>query len=306
MLQTISQGNGEILVFLRRKPFLGAQIALLPFFHFLRADHPKARITAISPGNSTALLERFGCVDRVVCYTDKDPAMWRMAPELHRTPSTGYQLRAASLRLTLFARAATRGPLTGYSGWLSWLHGGGCRFRTDQYLAQSYLDLLGRSMNEFHATLPPRIPQKYALLIPGGMNWYKKYPHFAKVGKHLADRLEVHILAGPDMTEEVEELAASGFPCVTHRNLPLEEVAIIVRNAAVVVANDCGPAHFAHLYDIPRVLLFAGTTKIAHWFLPTTNSRVLHSGCWADIGDIAPERVLEAVAELLGKARSQG
>ena len=81
---------------------------------------------------------------------------------------------------------------------------------------------------------------------------------------------------------------------------PLPAVRDLLRDASLVVANDCGPAHFAYIHDVPRVALFDRSVDSSHWFWPGRNGRLLESPAPGTIDRIAAADVLELADELLG------
>jgi len=66
-----------------------------------------------------------------------------------------------------------------------------------------------------------------------------------------------------------------------------------------VIANDCGPAHFAHIHDVPRISLFDSAINAEHWFFAGRCGRLLRSPAPGEIGRIPPEVILERANELL-------
>ena len=44
---------------------------------------------------------------------------------------------------------------------------------------------------------------------------------------------------------------------IFHIDKPIANVESIARNTSVFIANDCGPSHFSHFYNIPHVSVFS-------------------------------------------------
>jgi hypothetical protein len=72
-----------------------------------------------------------------------------------------------------------------------------------------------------------------------------------------------------------------------------------VRGASLVIANDCGPAHFAHIHDVPRISLFDSAINAAHWFFAGRRGRLRRSPAPDEIGRIPAGAILALANELL-------
>jgi ADP-heptose:LPS heptosyltransferase len=117
-----------------------------------------------------------------------------------------------------------------------------------------YLDLLdddGISLADFAASAKRRT-NHYVLLIPAGTSKYKLYPadQYVELARILRQQHEVHFLPGKGMKEVLDGLASVQDACVVHRDKSTGEMRDIVLGARLVIANDCGPFHFAHIYDV--------------------------------------------------------
>jgi ADP-heptose:LPS heptosyltransferase len=80
---------------------------------------------------------------------------------------------------------------------------------------------------------------------------------------------------------------------------PIPEVARLVRGASLVIANDCGPAHFAHIGDVPRISLFDAGVNHRNWFYAGRRGRMLRSPETGRIAEIAVSEILRHAEELL-------
>jgi len=103
---------------------------------------------------------------------------------------------------------------------------------------------------------------------------------------------------GGDMTEEIQALSAEGDRFCLHINRPLSEVAALVRHSAVVIANDCGPVHFAHIYDVPRVIVYTAEASRDHWYRDSLRSIRLASDGSGGIYAVDPDAILAAAVSL--------
>jgi len=299
-----STPRAATFVFLQYSPSsIGEEVAQIPFFRFLRADGPDREIVAVAPDRSGRTLESLGLVDRLVTY----PVRGRLR-ELGRVVRTlrgtrcerCFLHRRKSLRAAVLARLSTSAPIEGFAhGITGWLQARSIPFATTgTYIGENYARLLGRSVADFAAG-SAREPGGYAVLVPGGRTEVKRWPldRYLEVARALRDRLPVLFLLGPD---QEAERAAIGDSFETRVAPPLPDVRDLLVGADLVIANDCGPAHFAHVHDVPRVSLFDRSVDASHWFWPGRNGRLLQSAAPGTIGTISPDEVLREAGELLG------
>ena len=144
------------------------------------------------------------------------------------------------------------------------------------------------------------------VLIPGGGSGeFKRWSWRHYVA--LTDLLKSEL--GPSATftfvlgpcEEAERacigaLARSDFRIEFGRSIP--ELAAIMLNARLVVANDCGPSHIAQGLCVPYVGVFNAPNPEWFWSKPQSLDVVPESGA-TDINSITPERVLQACRAVL-------
>jgi len=166
--------------------------------------------------------------------------------------------------------------------------------------------LLNRTVADFAADQRPD-RKDYALIIPGGRTQIKRYPlpAYLEVAHALSARIPVRFLLGPG-TEHERELILDGrdeFDVVTAPSLP--ELSRLVREASVVIANDCGPGHFAHVYDVPRVSIFDRSVDPAHWFFRGRNGALVQSARPGEIAETPPGEILRLAEQALDRATHQ-
>jgi ADP-heptose:LPS heptosyltransferase len=137
--------------------------------------------------------------------------------------------------------------------------------------------------------------------VPGGRTEIKRWPltSYLEVARALRPRLPVRFLLGPSEAPEHARIAEAGVEAVVAP--PIPAVRDLLRGADLVIANDCGPAHFAHIHDVPRVSLFDKSVDASHWFWAGRNGRILQSEAPGRIGAIEPADVLRLADELLGR-----
>ncbi len=290
---------------------VGEQVVQTPFFHFLRGAHPGAAIVGIAPERSAGILQSLGCLDAVHTYPVRG-GLGRIAGvvrELRRfRAQLVYQNRRKSLRAALIARTATTAPMLGFEhGINAMLQVRSFPFDTTRYIAESYAGILGRAVQEF-ADSTAEANGGYALVIPGGRTVIKRYPiaQYIDAARELSARVPVRFLLAPDQEAERREIEAAppGFGIEIGRTIP--DVARIVRRAAIVITNDCGPAHFAHVNDVPRVCLFDSSVNDRNWFFAGRRGRILRSPETGKIAAIPAHEILRQAHEVLDGAVTRG
>jgi lipopolysaccharide heptosyltransferase II len=158
----------------------------------------------------------------------------------------------------------------------------------------------------------------WILLHPGASAASRRYPaaHWAHVLRLLAQEVQLPlVLTGSAAESElVDEIRlASAVPAISLAGrLALGELGAALRLAAVVVTNNTGPAHMAAAVGTPVVDLYALTNpQHTPW---KVRSRVLFhdvpcrfcykstcpEGHQACLAGVAPQRVVDAVRDLLG------
>ncbi|MCS0633860.1 glycosyltransferase family 9 protein [Telluria mixta] len=162
----------------------------------------------------------------------------------------------------------------------------------------------------------------WILLHPGASAASRRYPagHWAHVLRLLAQELQLPLVltGSAEECELVDGIQfASAVPAVSLAGrLALGELGAALRLAAIVVTNNTGPAHMAAAVGTPVVDLYALTNpQHTPW---NVRSRVLFhdvpcrfcyrstcpEGHQACLDGVAPQRVVEAVRELLGATQA--
>ena len=106
----------------------------------------------------------------------------------------------------------------------------------------------------------------YAVLCPFATGTMagrsKRWPHFAELARTLHDDgLPLLLCPGPGEEDE----ARRDFPgAIVLDKVPLDVYAALLRDAALVVANDTGPGHIAAAVGAPLVSVL-GVTDAARW-----------------------------------------
>lgn len=156
------------------------------------------------------------------------------------------------------------------------------------------------------AALPPGLPPRFALLVPGSSRAHlgKRWPaaHWVALGQGLlAAGLPPVLICGP----EERDLAASllrALPGALAPDLDFDLIAALSRRAAVAVGNDTGPAHLVALAGCPLVMLFGPASDPERTRPAVPNARVLRG---QPFEALQPDTVLEAALALRRSAADQ-
>jgi ADP-heptose:LPS heptosyltransferase len=283
----------KILVFLQHKPFLGAQIVQLPFYYLLREKYPEAHITAVGTPGSGEFLNRYGMIDSLHIVDDSKTSLNELVKMLHNEKFTlGFQHRRHSFRFLVTAIRLCRN-LTGFKNeYLNIFQKESYLFDKKRYIAHNYLSLIDHRLEDYLAFR--RFDRGgHVCIIPAGSNSIKKYPlsQYLKIADEISRKREVRFILGPDMQEEADILKNSRYPLDINLTLPVLEKT--VSTARLVITNDCGPGHFAHIHDTPRISLFAIRKYTHEWFYPSENSVLLLPDEDGDISRIPENIVLD-------------
>jgi hypothetical protein len=151
---------------------------------------------------------------------------------------------------------------------------------------------------------PPAVPHA-AIVHVGAFYGARRWPaeRFAAVARALAAAgLEVVVMAGPaegPRADEVARLAGirSQHVFAGDRALPLDRLAALVADAAVLVSVDTGVAHLASAYRVPSVVIF-GPAPASEWGPPPGPHVVLtdESARRGDVFSDVPDPALLAVS----------
>ncbi len=113
------------------------------------------------------------------------------------------------------------------------------------------------------------LPQRYALLVPGGSAHRpeKRWPaeRYAELANRLADRGITPVLLGT--AAEARELQAIAAACPAAVNLlgktSIEQIVVLARGAELAVGNDTGPMHLIATAGCPALALFSSASDPA-------------------------------------------
>jgi ADP-heptose:LPS heptosyltransferase len=299
-----NSGAKDVAVFLQNKPYLGNQIALIPLFHYLREIYPQHDIVVCAHTRAAGVLQSMGYIDDLVPRYRPGKKMSFCAIYKALKPfriDTVYTLRRHSIKTGLLARLNAQKTVVGFTARTTgFFLSRSVPFNANIYAAQNALALIDRQLSDFPSGSARNKKGDYFLIIPGGSLREQKYPltRYIEIAEYLSAVRPVHFLLGADMADEIHQLSPGTGRFILHIGRPFCEVADIVKHSAVVIANDCGPAHFAHIYNVPRVLLAVVTDKAANWFYATNRSHLLAAPRNGNMLAIDKRNVLDAALRL--------
>jgi heptosyltransferase-1 len=163
----------------------------------------------------------------------------------------------------------------------------------------------------------------YIILAPGSLGGLGQYDpdHFAAVARILAAQTEQQLVVVGSATEAKtiqpllqvanENLYGNVYSLVEKTTLP--ELAAIIRQASLTIANHSVSMHFADVFGCPMVILHSETDMVSQWMPRNASARLLSRpaicayckpvNCPHGINclEVRPEEVAIAALELLTK-----
>ena len=295
-----------ILVVLPNKPFLGNQITQIPFFEEIKG---KYKIITIGTSNSYFLIETLSYTDitfeyRKSSFLDLLKIFYRIKKNYN--VKKVYHFRDRSMKISFILELFFRN-ITGYlikrQNILSMFYKTKKIFDTNQYIAHNYLRLCDGELEKYYLKGVKR--EKSISIIPGGSNDFKKYPlsKYLNIAREFENEYNINFILGNDMEKEQEALNEYRKKYTIVVGESLDKLRGRIQNTALVIANDCGPSHFAHIYNTPRISLFAGNTNPEEWFNKTDVSTLLQSETRDDIENIDEKEIIKEAKKILNITR---
>jgi lipopolysaccharide heptosyltransferase I len=272
---------------------LGDVVHSLPILNLLRRKWPEARISWLVTPAFAGLLEGHPQVDEVIRFDRKlfGTGWWNplaffgfisflrdlrrrqfdLVIDLQGLFRSGWIAGATGARVRVgFADAREM-------GWIFYTHRVAVE-TWEQHALGRYLEIaeaLGCGREPVEFVFPPALPlsepiaERYAVLLPA-TNWAtKRWPieSFAQLVAPLRDRFGLRtVVAGAadtrGMAAEIGRLAEDDSVIDLAGKTSLRQLITLLRDAAVVVANDSGPMHIASALNVPLVTLFGPTSPI--------------------------------------------
>jgi len=296
-----------IIVFLENKPFLGRQITQIPFFEELRKEFPGQQIIGVAPNEaSTFYLKIFGCIDETViygAYKDNPLRFIALIKSLKSiSPTAVFQLRKESFRCNFLANRIHSRKTIGFTSSTSFLLRKKYHFDQSEYISFNYLKLL-RKIN-FQPDNPQTLKDDRCLIIPVAGRTEKMYDinNFIKVAREIKKSILVAYVIQSHYKNLLNSLKGLSEEFKLFIDLDIQSLKELIIKSKYIISNDCGPVHFAHIYDVPRIVLFKDEGDkiggpVSQWFYKTPSSRNIVSTT-GNINDITADVIIKKFKEL--------
>jgi heptosyltransferase-2 len=270
--------------------FLGDVVLTTPLFRALKELWPDSHLAALVIPETAPILERLPELDEVITHDKRAGGVGEMGRVMREVRGKEFDVVVSphrSARSSLIARASGAPRRVGYrESALSFLYTERVPRPLERHEAERIL-ALAEAMGSKPADARPALAladgereaaraaagaEPFVVISPSSAWPTKRWTPagFAAVADHLAARgYGVVITGGPTEGKEAGAvIAAMEAPAV---NLAAEttprELAALVAEAALLVANDSAPVHVASAFDTPTVAVF-GATVPAQGFAP--------------------------------------
>jgi lipopolysaccharide heptosyltransferase II len=320
-----------------RQAALGDVANILPLIKLVRDAYPDAKVTGLTAGLTTPLLDADPCLDDVISFNRT------LAP--NRLVLMMWKLKSKQFDLVIDFQGSS------CTRWLAWSTGASVRIGSKNppfYTHKIKVDIRKHQACDIfrmflaplgleERVMSPRFPllesgvasaknildaagvaSPYLVFNPGhSPAWGTKRwpdPHWSELGKYFIEQgFSVVVSGGPGDAELVERITASiGSGAVNLAGkTDLFELAGIMNMSSAVVATDSGPMHVAAMSGAKVVALFGPTHPLTSAPFGSGH-KVLHhelhcSYCFKKVcpyqheclDEIGPDEVMNAVQEIL-------
>ncbi|HYG45433.1 MAG TPA: glycosyltransferase family 9 protein [Bordetella sp.] len=309
----------DIVVYIRSRAKFGDQVVSFPALYQLKQWWPHARLRVVVQHDVSDYYRLLPWVDECVQAPGLYHALWAMPWRADLVVCLHHSSERYGLISLLRWPKARLGFRNGRLLDFAWTHA--WRKNINEYIGLANLYLLStyrqlqpeitvRRCFEEIAALAPRYSSADIVLIPGGGDGdFKRWGINNFVA--LADLLKARLGAGTHFTfvlgpAESTELAAlqalerPDFQLVSGR--PIPELAALMLDARLVVANDCGPSHIGQGVCVSYVGIFNESNPEWFWDRSYT-ANVCPPPQQCDIQAVLPSQVAEACFQVLCKPR---
>jgi len=311
----------DVVVYLRSRDKFGDQIVSFPALYQLKQWWPQAMLRVVAQHDVSGYYRQLPWVDEFVLANNLRGALraapWRadMAVFLHHSSE---RYGVVSLLRQPRARLGFRNDrLLDFAWTHSW------RKNINEYIGLANLNLLGRyrpvqpeaiarrCFEDIAALAPNADPSADIVMIPGGGDGdFKRWgvANFVALADQLTARLgpdtRYTFVLGPAEAAEQAALRALNRPdfrLVCGR--PIPELAALMLNARLIVANDCGPSHIGQGACVPYVGIFNEANPEWFWDRPYTAAVYPRTGR-IDIQAVTPGQAAQACFKVLSSGRA--
>ena len=307
----------EVVVFIRSMQFLGTQIVSYPLLYQIKQFWPDCHLRVVAQDNVGKHYLSLPWVDEFVqadgfgeVYAAMNASadlliVLHFASEKYGAAALlkrpRYRLGFKNKRMTDFVWTHThRKDFSEYMGLGNMLLLSALKPFDPARAARDCVRSLGMQCAEALTAVADIV-----LMPGGGAGDYKRWP--IKEFVRLADLLKASLksdvrfcfVLGPDESKEYEWLQSLGrddFVFLMTR--PLAEIAYVVLQAKLVVANDCGPSHLAQFSGVPYVGVFHEMNR--EWFWTRSHSAdVFPQDGSSEIKNVRVQDVLSSCLKVL-------
>jgi ADP-heptose:LPS heptosyltransferase len=304
ILERLGPGDGVAVIRLRS---LGDCVLSTPALRLLKAHRPDLRLAVIVEDCFREIFEGNPDIDAVLSPRARDLRAFRPALCLNLHGGT------RSARLTLLSGATFRAGFDIFHpGWIynvpiptaQEILGVDRSVHTAEHAA-SAIFYLGVPITEIPRAFVPDAPGRsplapaspYAVVHPFAATAEKTWParNFVELARHLRQSLELEPVFIGAPADDFSTFAEYR----TVRGADLAEIARLMREAALFIGNDSGPAHVAAAFGIPEVVLF-GPSSLETWYPWRTPAEAIKAD--GPISSITLPRVAAAIEKLQVRA----
>ena len=241
----------RIVVISQNRGFFGAQIVHIPLLRALKELHPESKIYFFSKNSVSKKLLILGVIDEIVMEKSKNNFLTNY---IKINPDITINLRGKSLFHILSIIIFNRKTKIGFSGFLSNLFFDiSKKSNTSIYRAKNYLSLIDKE-------IPYKVTEKKkkVILIPGAGEDHKiwdinNYIKIAELIKTSFNDFKIIFILGEKERKLTGLLKKYTFYIGRSVNEDFNEI----ENSSLVIANDCGPSHIAHISDVNIITILS-------------------------------------------------
>jgi ADP-heptose:LPS heptosyltransferase len=307
----------KIAILAPKKDFFGATIVQFPFYQSLRNAYPDAEIKVWSSVKSNLIFKKYQICNEV---TDVEKmGFFSFFKSLFKfSPDLVINMRPYSLKTKIIVSMV---PSKKKIQFCKKKKGKDVFQNTNIYIAFSYLDLLKplkidldtnfNGFNKLIATSNFKISKerKNISLVVAGGELYKRWgiENFIALAKILnPEHSCFHFVLGKNETVYVDAINSSQLPFYEiHEERSIEDLGKLFQDSALVISNDCGPAHVAQLSKCNYLGIWGWGEKplfprFGEWHFPHDKSNVIMSPFNEPIANLKPENVAKICRGVLG------
>lgn len=297
-MRTISSKPKTIVIFLQNRNYFGAQITHIPLLENLRENYPDSKIYIVTKHTVSNILKELYLADKIIFEKGKS-SLFKTYVNIN--PDISINLRRNSTFINLLVSFFNAKTKIGFETFITKpFFTSQKKHLTEVYRAENYLNLInGKLSREIHNL------NNEIIILPGAGGIHKIWDlaNYLKLANELQNEYtnyKISFVLGKTEANLVEN--TKPFHC--YYNLPIHELVNKIKCSKIIIANDCGPSHIAHIYNKPRIILFSNELNdadkvIKEWFRQTKNSVALVGEVNQSINSIPHSRVLQATLNLL-------